>query len=139
MAWLAALLAVASGATPQRCVASNFGGRDDEHRGSPSRCLSPPRRIKATDRGIAHRRLPCGARVAVINPRTRRAVITTVIDHGPYGATHNGSWRIKRRRSDPGKWRGCADLTWPVAKEIDHNSFEPVILVPLGETWNQSS
>jgi len=45
-------------------------------------------------------------------------VTTVILDHGPYGAVHEGSWVVKKKRSDPGRWRGCGDLSYPVAREL---------------------
>ena len=100
--------------------------------GGKSKCLG--RRVLPTDRGIAHRTLPCGTRVRVTNLRTKLSTVAVVIDRGPYGACldlgwHRGpcsEWAIKRHRSDPGSWRGLADLTPPVAAELNHKSFDAV-------------
>lgn len=132
MGWALLLLAMTFGGEPEKCVASNFGGAADKHRGGKTPCLRPMRRVRIDDHGIAHRTLKCGTRVLVVNPRTGDYSVTRVIDHGPYGAVHEGRWLVKKKRRDPGRWRGCADLTRPVALELGHNGFEPVIVVPLG-------
>jgi len=36
--------------------------------------------------GVAHRSLPCGTQVRLLNPRTRRKVTVRVIDRGPFVA-----------------------------------------------------
>jgi hypothetical protein len=132
--WLVLLLTSAlSGNPPQRCVASVFGGADDAHRGGPSRCLRPMRPVGADDVGVAHRTLPCGARLLLLSPRTGRWTTAAVVDHGPYGALDAGSWVVKRRRRDPGRWVGCLDLTRPVARRLGHRGGkEPIVWVPLG-------
>ena len=119
MADILALVLTLLGTPSETCNATVFGGAADRHRGGPSRCLTPPRRIRADDHGIAHRTLPCGSWVLVTSRRTGRSVLTRVIDHGPYGAVDaTGEWVLKRRRSDPGKWKGCADLTYPVGEML---------------------
>lgn len=148
MTWLIAVLYVLSGAEPEHGIATNFGGSADKWRGGESPCIG--RRIERTDHGIAHRTLPCGAKVIVINPRTRRAVETVVLDRGPYGATlphgiqppdgqpcrrrrkSGRCWYVKKRASWPGQWRGLGDLTYALAEELGHNGYEPVVIIRTG-------
>ena len=111
---------------PQSCNASIFGWEDDDLKGGEAVCLH--RELGPDDVGIAHRDLPCGTRVKLENPRTGKVVVAKVVDHGPYGAIWNGKWRIKRRESDRGTWRGCVDLTVKTARLLGHNGFEPIIL-----------
>lgn len=84
--------------------------------------------------GIAHRTLPCGTRVLLGNPRTGRWVVATVVDHGPYGARlDDGSWAIKRRRTDPGVWRGCLDISRRTAELLGHDGFQKIFYVPMAQ------
>ena len=111
------------------CKASVFAQPGDKYAGGASRWLK--REVHHTDSGIAHRSYPLGSWVEIRNLRTGRMVETQVIDRGPYGAMHKGRWIIKKRPSDPGRWRGCADLTPPVAKKIGHNGFERISIVRI--------
>jgi hypothetical protein len=106
--------------------------------------------VKRGDPILAHRSLPCGARVYVSKVTTPNQGAWMVVgDRGPYGACVKRSrlprraiwmhstycrekggrgtvWYVKRRVRDPGIWRAVADLS-PEAKErIKHNGFEPV-------------
>ena len=110
----------------QSCNASIFGWEDDELKGGEAVCLH--RELGPDDVGIAHRDLPCGTRVRLTNPRNGRVIVAKVVDHGPYGAIWKGKWRIKRKESDAGEWRGCVDLTKKTARLLGHNGFEPVTL-----------
>lgn len=95
--------------------------------GGNGRCVG--RKIMPHDLMIAHRTLPCNARVRVTNVRTGASVDATVGDRGPYGACRPGTsgkaceWFIKRHRREAGTWRGIADLTPAVAEAIGHKSF----------------
>ena len=40
--------------------------------------------LKPTTRGIAHKTLPLGSKVRLTDPRTKRSVVTKVIDRGPF-------------------------------------------------------
>jgi hypothetical protein len=111
----------------QKCNSTIFGYRGDRWAGGKALYLK--RKVDPKkDIGIAHRRLPLGSWVYVKHLRTRKRVRAQVIDRGPYGAMHNGKWLIKRRRSDPGKWRGCADLTPLAAKMIGHDGWDRVAI-----------
>ena len=127
------LFALAAGAQPEHGIASVFGGSSDKHRGGKAPCLSPPRRVRANDWGVARRHGACGDVFAVVNPRTGRIAIVPLIDFGPWGGRQeDGTWALKKRRSDPGRWIGIADLTRPVAAAIGHRGGkERVVLVPI--------
>ena len=108
------------------CVASVFGYPGDQWAGGKACCIG--RRVRPGDVGIAHRTLPCGTRVALMNPRTWRVIVAEVVDRGPYGARMaDGTWGLKMARRDPGRWRGCIDLTPAAAEALDHDGFERVI------------
>lgn len=114
-----------------------FAQEGDKWVGGPSPCLG--RVVVATDNVIAHRDLKCHTRVLLYNHRTKREHVATVGDHGPYGACikegwivgtpcPKGFWRVKKRRGDPGIWRGAFDLTPHVASKLKHNGFEVITL-----------
>ena len=108
----------------QVCMSTVFGHTGDKHAGGNTILLKRP--VEPGDMGIAHRTLPMGSTVAVQNTKTGMIAIGKVIDRGPYGAILDGSWLIKRKPTDPGKWRGCVDLTPDMAKAIGHKGFDTV-------------
>jgi len=67
---------------------------------------------------IAHRHIPLGTMVLIEHKATRRRVWAEVTDRGPYGAMYEGEWVLKIWRSDPGEWRGVADLSIGVARAL---------------------
>lgn len=142
---LVVLTAVLAGVAEARRVgrhqlvgkATRFAYEGDKWKGGKSPCLG--RRVEADDNVIAHRTLPCNARVRVTNVRTGRSTVATVGTRGPYGACLDEGWvrgpckewAIKRRASDPGVWRGVADLAPPVVEALQHRSFDRVVLEVL--------
>lgn len=113
----------------EMCTATTFGFEGDRFQTEELYCKG----VKSLDGeiGIAHRTLPCNTKVILYNPRTQRSVQARVVDRGPYGAIHNGKWKIKIRKSDPGTWRGCLDLTELASKKLKHNGFESILYLPL--------
>ena len=104
---------------------------------------------------IAHRSWRLGSKVRVCSRKTGRCTITYVGDRGPFGAcdhrgiverTHRhkgklrfkwscyGKWLIKIRQSDPGTWRGVADLSKCVWKKIGGPGMQVVRLDLLKPT-----
>jgi rare lipoprotein A len=78
---------------------------------------------------MASRTIPLGTYVLVEG--NGRSVWCRVNDRGPYGAMHAGRWVLKRRSSDPGVWRGVADLSygcaqalWPEAKRPGSGTYK---------------
>lgn len=116
---------VALGFQPmEKCNSTIFGYPGDKWAGGDALYYKRP--IQPGDIGIAHRRLPVGSIIAVEHLDTGKWAIGRVVDRGPYGAIHEGEWVLKRRRSEPGKWRGCADLTPDMAMLIGHDGFDRV-------------
>lgn len=111
----------------EKCIATVFGTPGDRWAGGNAMCLGKP--VGPYTLGIAHRSLPCGTPVLVRNVRTGRAIVVPVIDRGPYGALlEDGTWAVKRSRTDPGRWRGCADLTPLTGMLIGHDGWDRVHL-----------
>ena len=114
------------------CLSTQFGHPGDGYGGrTPTIYYGRP--VSAEDMGIAHRTLPIGSTVLVLNVRTGKSAKALVIDRGPYGKLdEKGRWfngiRHKKRK---GNYRGCADLTPRLAKTIDHNGKETVQLTLL--------
>jgi hypothetical protein len=54
----------------------------------------------------AHRWLPCGTDVVVVNLERKGAAVCKVTDRGPYGVDRSG------------RWRGVIDLTPQVATQV---------------------
>lgn len=129
----------------QKYYATIFATKDDPFLGGKSPCLN--RLVLPTDDIIAHRYLPCGTKVRITAIRTGRSTFTYVGERGPYGACTypgwepgnptdpnkpnqcpNGYWVIKRKASEPGLWRGAADITPAVAKRVGHTGYELILL-----------
>jgi hypothetical protein len=111
--------------SPQTCTASVFGYHGDKWGSSATVFTGRP--VRPTDIGIAHRTIPLGT--LVVLEYRGRYVVATVIDRGPYGALDaSGRWFIKRRRSEPGRWRGCVDLTPRAARLLGHGGWGKVRL-----------
>ncbi len=120
--------------------ASTFASAGDKWMGGPSPCLL--RMVEPTDNIIAHRTLPCGTKVLLLNPRNRMKTVAYVGERGPYGACTKrnwqlgtpcprGYWRVKKRATDPGVWRGAFDLTPRVSRAIGKRGIEEIVLVVL--------
>ncbi len=63
-------------------VATTFSSVNDP--GNPdNRCYCTNKVLKDKDLVVAHPKLPCGSRVLIYAPRTRRSVVATVQDRGP--------------------------------------------------------
>jgi len=109
------------------CNATIFGYAGDKWAGGNASYLKRP--VASYDVGVAHRTWKLGSTVLVKNPRTKLTALALVVDRGPYGATDDsGMWVLKRKREDPGQWRGCVDLTPALAKSIKHNGYEKVYI-----------
>lgn len=109
--------------------ATRFADPGDRWAGGNARCLGRP--VRAGEPGLAHRSLPCGTLVRIRNHRTGCVTVAPVVDRGPFGAMHDGRWVIKRRASDPGVWRGVADLTPATFAALGAESFDRVTLEVL--------
>lgn len=130
---IAIFFTVASGPPRETNYATIFAKHGDRWNGGPSPCLR--RIVQPDDHIIAHRTLPCGTTVLLYNPKTKMSTVAIVGDRGPYGACTAEGWRrgtrcpkgywvVKRKRSDPGVWRGGFDLTPSVSKALGHKSFQ---------------
>lgn len=109
----------------QRGIASvYYTGRDGKHAGGGLACLWGHPKGQHVDpklHFIAHRTMRCGTVVKVTSVRTKKSTLAAILDRGPFGSMHEGKWRLKIRSSDPGTWRGIADLSPGTAAAIDHN------------------
>lgn len=138
-------------ATSQLYYATIFATPNDKFVGGKSPCLL--RTPLPTDNIIAHRTLPCGTKVKLTNVRTGRSTVTYIGERGPYGACTypgwspsnptnplqpnpcpKGYWQVKRKASDPGIWRGAADITPAVAGQIGHTGYELILLEVMPRT-----
>jgi len=100
--------------------------------------------FRKQDNHIAHRTAPLGTAVLVCSHRTRRCVLTSVRDRGPFGAVRECGglphrtitwqrrchhWRVMTRPLEGWTYRGVADLTRPVAAALGgHRAFDEVTL-----------
>jgi hypothetical protein len=113
-------------------------------------CLNRP--VDPTTFGVAHRTLPCGTKVMVVNIRNGKSVVATVIDRGPYWVVPRACsktaqerfpghecWKRGRtmvRIKDPEAWvyASVLDITGPVARKIGLRGKEPVLVYPMPKT-----
>jgi hypothetical protein len=107
--------------TKQTCLSTVFNTPGDKLAGGAFACGN------AQAEGIAHRTLPCGTKVLLVNNRTKDWTITQVVDRGPYGAIDEfGNWFVKKTSQEGGIWRGCVDLTPKIQKLLNHNGLERI-------------
>lgn len=111
-------------------LATRYGIPGDKWVAGPLACGDGSQTIWDAKNVCAHRHLPCGTILIVENIRTGGRTWCRVMDRGPYGAyIYEGTqrkWVVKKRRSDPGEWRGILDMTQDVSLAIGHNGFEKV-------------
>ncbi len=78
----------------------------------------------------AHRTLPLQTTVLLVNGRdSSKRAWCRINDRGPYGAvTSDGSYVVKTRPEQDGKWRGVLDISIAVARELGthEQGLEPV-------------
>lgn len=84
--------------------ATLFGTPDDLHAGGNMACNGKP--IPQDELVCAHRWLPCGTEVTVVNLERAGKTTCRVADRGPYGVDRFG------------RWRGVIDLTPAVATAV---------------------
>ncbi len=87
----------------------------DKYNPNPHLACAVSKVLKDSDLVVAHRELPCNAKVVVCNQRTQLCVNAVVKDRGPFGVL--GS-----------HYTSIIDLSPRVAKAIQHNGFEEVIV-----------
>ena len=111
-------------------LATRYGVPGDKWVAGPLACGDGSQTIWNTLDVCAHRFYPCGTLLIVENIRTGTRGWCKVMDRGPYGAyvyeDGNRKWVVKKRRSDPGEWRGILDMSPNVSISIGHNGFERV-------------
>jgi hypothetical protein len=84
--------------------ATRFGDEGDIHAGGDMACTQTP--VPQDEPVCAHRWLPCGTEVVVINQERHGATRCRIADRGPYGVDRSG------------RWRGVIDLTPSVAIDV---------------------
>ena len=112
-------------------LATMYGTPTDRKWGGGRMACAPAYRLRSipTMNTCAHRTYKCGTILAIENVRTKKRTLCRVLDRGPYGALlADGTWVVKIKPTDPGVWRGIADLAPAVAAAIDHNGFERIRL-----------
>ena len=112
-------------------LATRYGTPGDKWLSGPLACGDGSQTIWNTQNVCAHRFLPCGTLLIVENLRTDQRTWCKVWDRGPYGAyvydeSGNRKWVVKKRRGDPGEWRGILDMSPDVSLSMGHNGFEKV-------------
>lgn len=92
-------------------LATNFQPHDDPWNPvAYAACLH--RDLRETDLVVAHPTLPCGSRVLLYSPRTRRSVVARIGDRGPRHA--------------------LVDLAPATTRALRANGMEMVLLIPMG-------
>jgi rare lipoprotein A (peptidoglycan hydrolase) len=95
--------------------ATRFGDPGDPHAGRDMACTQTP--IPQDEPVCAHRWLPCGTEVVVMNLERSAMTRCRVTDRGPYGV-------------DPsGRWRGVIDLTPRAATAVRLDGRDGVRLI----------
>jgi len=136
---------------PQACLATQFAhidkatGKIEKMAGEKFMCLNRP--VDDKTPGIAHRSLPCGTRVLLVNIRNGRTVKTRVIDRGPYwNVPASCAHGVHGRFANHACWRrghgavvlrpgyvraNCVDVTPPIARRLGLRGKEPVLIYAL--------
>lgn len=120
------------------CDATVFAYPGDKLAGGVAPYLG--RHVRPSDNGIAHRTLPLGARVLLVNPANGRSARPRVVDRGPFGRRDaTGKWyngaplyrrALRRGELPPAEgWLACVDMTPRVQRRLRHSGRGPVILV----------
>ena len=73
----------------------------------------------------AHRNLPCGTKLLLINPRTKKKVEVVVLDRGPYGKFKDGTYKA------------VLDISLAAQKGLKHNGKENLIIIIKRIGWPQ--
>lgn len=83
MRWVLFLIVISTTVHADRfhCFSQTGIASHYDARGEPHACGKKLAKIRMS---AAHKFLPCGTRVKVINPETRRAVMVTITDRGPF-------------------------------------------------------
>jgi len=87
----------------------------DKYNPNPHLACATNKVLKDTDLVIAHRELPCFTKVIVCNVRTEKCTSAIVKDRGTFGITGD-------------HYTAVVDMSLEVAKRIESNGFEPIIL-----------
>lgn len=104
--------------------ATLFGDPGDQTAGGNLACTHQP--IPVDEPVCAHRWLPCGTQVVVMNLERPGVTSCRVADRGPYGVDRYG------------RWRGVIDLTPHVAKAVRLDGRDVVRLLYLLPKWGNA-
>ncbi|MCS6818757.1 MAG: septal ring lytic transglycosylase RlpA family protein [Chitinophagales bacterium] len=119
VAILIAICSASQNIDDEACTASYYGKQFAGKKTSSGRVFNP------NEYTCAHRTLPFGTKVEIINPENGKYVIATVTDRGPF---------IKGR---------CIDVSHRIARELgfEHKGITKVIINPLPKTplWREVS
>src|SRR5262245_31425140 len=99
------LLAVVFGVGVDEGYATIYGTPGDVHAGGDMACLHRP--VPQDEKLCAHRWLPCGTKVFVVNLEHPGMTTCRVADRGPFGVDKQS-----------GRWHGVIDLTPGTAKAV---------------------
>ncbi len=109
------ILAAVLGVGVDDGYATLYGTPGDPHAGGDMACTHVP--VPQDEPLCAHRWLPCGTEVMVLNLERPGAAFCKITDRGPYGV-------------DPhGRWRGVIDLTPGAASSVKLDGRDAVRLI----------
>jgi hypothetical protein len=97
-------------------IATKFGFAGDKHAGGDLACEHRP--IPEDEPICAHRWLPCGTKVQIVNLQRKGKTTCRIADRGPYGVDASSN-----------RWRGLIDLTPHVARGVKLDGRDPVRLL----------
>jgi rare lipoprotein A (peptidoglycan hydrolase) len=95
--------------------ATLYGTPGDPHAGGDMACNQKP--VPQDERLCAHRWLPCGTEVVVVNLERPGNTVCRVTDRGPFGVDRHG------------RWRGVIDLTPGAANAVRLDGRDLVRLI----------
>jgi hypothetical protein len=111
------VLAAVLGVGVDEGIATVFGTPGDIHAGGNLACqVHKP--VPQDEPVCAHRWLPCGTEVVVMNLESNSVTQCTIADRGPFGVD-----------KPTNRWRGIIDLTPHVAKKAKHDGRDMVRLI----------
>lgn len=102
----------------QTGIASWYGGGSGDN-GLHGKITATGEVFNPARRTCAHRTIRLHTIVIIEDLDTGNKTWCRISDRGPYGGLdENGQWLLKLKESDPGEWRGIADLSKGTAEKL---------------------
>lgn len=83
------------------------------------------KKIKDNELLAAHRNLPCGTKLVLINPRNNNRTEVIVLDRGPYGKFEDGTYKA------------VLDISLAAKEKLKHNGKENLIIIIKRLGWGK--